>query len=99
MTRCFAILTTLFIAVTALADAPKKPVFITQEQIDIAARETVKHPPRTFTFDFGDVVYENHYGRARFNYLPFLRTLPYTYPARNWNAFPPDPFVLAGARY
>lgn len=90
MTRCFAVLALVLFATTAAAaqDEPKKQVFITQQAIDEAARETVRHPPRRFEFDFGDVVYQNRYGRARFSYLPFLRTLPYTFPAPNWNQIP-----------
>jgi hypothetical protein len=96
MTRTFAVLMLLFLATAAAqAEEQRKAVFITQESIDVAARETVKHPPRTFQFDFGDVVYENRYGRARFAYLPFLRTLPYTFPAPNWNQIP-NPFYLSG---
>jgi len=34
-----------------------------QDLIDVAARETVKHPTRTFAFPFGEVVVENRYGR------------------------------------
>ena len=30
-----------------------------------------------------------------FAYLPFLRTLPYTFPAPNWNQIP-NPFYLSG---
>ena len=95
MTRTFAVLMLLLATAAAAAEEPRKAVFITQESIDIAARETVKHPPRTFQFDFGDVVYENHYGRARLAYLPLLRTLSYTFPAPNWNQIP-NPFYLSG---
>lgn len=94
MTRTFAALL-LLVATVAAAEEPHKPVFITRESIDIAARETVKHPPRTFEFPFGEVVYENRYGRAHIHYLPFLRTLPYTFPAPNWSQIP-NAFTLTG---
>lgn len=95
MTRIAAVLLLLSIATAAAADDAQKAVFITQESIDVAARETVKHPPHVFEFPFGEVVYENRYGRAHFNYLPFLRTLPYTFPAPNWNQIP-NAFTLSG---
>ena len=95
MTRTFAVLMLLLATAAAAAEEPRKAVFITQESIDVAARETVRHPPRKFEFDLGEVVYENRYGRARFAYLPFLRTLPYTFPAPNWNQIP-NPFYLSG---
>lgn len=97
MTRCFAILTLLFATAAIAQETPKEPVFISQQAINEAARATVEHPRPTLKFDFGDVVYENRYGRARFNYLPFMRSLPYTFPSPNWNQIP-DPFVLAGMR-
>ncbi len=98
MTRGFAVLMLLFLATAAAAaEEPNKAVFITQESIDVAARETVRHPPRKIEFDFGEVIYQNRYGRARFAYLPFLRTLPYTFPAPNWNQIP-NPFNLLGVR-
>ena len=95
MSRTFAVLMLLLATAAAAAEEPRKAVFITQESIDVAARETVRHPPRKFEFDLGEVVYENRYGRARFAYLPFLRTLPYTFPAPNWNQIP-NPFYLSG---
>ena len=74
MTRTFAGLMLLLLATAAAAaEEPRKAVFITQESIDVAARETVRHPPRKFEFDLGEVVYQNRYGRAHFAYLPFLR--------------------------
>ena len=95
MTRIFAALLLLSIATAAAADNAHKAVFITRESIDIAARETVKHPPHVFEFPFGEVVYENRYGRAHVSYLPFLRTLPYTFPSPNWNQIP-NAFTLSG---
>ena len=88
MIRCFAVLTLLLATAAAAADEPNKPVFITKEAIDLAARETALHPQPKLHFDFGEVVYTSPYGRARFAYLPFLRTLPYTFPAPNWNQIP-----------
>ena len=95
MTRTFAVLMLLLATAAAAAEEPRKAVFITQEAIDVAARETVRHPPRKFEFDLGEVVYQNRYGRAHLAYLPFLRTLPYTFPAPNWNQIP-NPFYLSG---
>ena len=96
MMRIFAALFLLSIATAAAAaEEPRKPVFITQESMDVAARETVKHPPHTFEFPFGEVVVENRYGRAHFNYLPFLHTLPYTFPSPDWNQMP-NAFRLTG---
>ena len=87
--RWFAVLTLLFAtAAAAAADESNKAVFISRESIEVAARETALHPPPTLHFDFGEVVYQNRYGRAKFAYLPFLRTLPYTFPAPNWNQIP-----------
>ena len=95
MTRIVAVLMLLLATAAAAAEEPGKAVFITQESIDVAARETVRHPPRKIEFDFGEVVYQSRYGRARFAYLPFLRTLPYTFPSPNWNQIP-NPFYLSG---
>ena len=89
MIRYLAVLTLLLAAAAALAaEEPKPPVFISKEAIDVAARDVALHPKPTFKWDFGDVVYTSRYGRARFNYLPFMRTLPYTFPAPNWNQIP-----------
>ena len=95
MTRIVAVLMLLLATAAAAAEEPRKAVFITQESIDVAARETVRHPPRKFEFDLGEVVYQNRYGRAHLAYLPFLRTLPYTFPSPNWNQIP-NPFYLSG---
>jgi hypothetical protein len=97
MSRCFAILTLFVAAAAAAQERPKAPVFISQSAIEEAARETVLHPKPALHVDFGDVVYENRFGRARFNYLPFMRTLPYTFPAPNWNQIP-NAFELLGVR-
>lgn len=95
MTRTFAVLLLLIASTAAAADDARKAVFITKESIDVAARETVKHPPHVFEFPFGEIVYESPYGRAHVSYLPFLRTLPYTFPAPNWNQIP-NAFTLTG---
>lgn len=95
MIRWLAVLIVLVATAAAAAEEPNKPVFITQEAIDIAARETVLHPPPKLQFDFGEVVYDSRYVRAKFTYLPFLRTLPYTYPAPNWNQIP-NPLNMYG---
>jgi hypothetical protein len=75
-------------AVAAAEETPTKAVLITRDGIDLAARATVKHPPPTFEIDLGELTFRNRFGRASLAYLPFLRTLPYTFPSPNWSQFP-----------
>ena len=99
MVRRFGIATLILVAVATTAaaeESPAKPVFITQQAIEMAARPA-RYPPPTFDFEIGAVQYRNRYGRARLAYLPLLAILPHTFPSRDWNQFA-NPFELTGTQ-
>jgi hypothetical protein len=96
MKRRLAIFVLILASATAAAadEAKPKAVFISREAIEVAARP-FRTPRPDFEIDFGNVTYRNRYGQAHFAYLPFLPTLPYTFPSPSWNQIP-NPFVLTG---